>query len=72
MTGNGAGFAHNCLFCILRENARQFQICPRTLLGCAGGFRLCYESMGSVFFFNNPDHLPRFISLEQHTGLILQ
>ena len=35
VTGNVAGFAHNCLFCILYEKAGQFEICPKTLLGCA-------------------------------------
>ena len=67
VTGNVAGFAHNCLFCILYEKAGQFEICPKILLGCAHSLVKAWE-----VFFNNPDHLPTFISLEQHTDLILQ
>ena len=49
MPNSVAGFAHNCLFCILGEKARQFQICPKSLLGCACSLGLCYKNMGSVF-----------------------
>ena len=49
MTGSVAGSAHNCYFFAFCEKAKQFQICPKTLLGCAYSFIHFFRTYRSHF-----------------------